>query len=81
MKVASRWVAGLSSEEAEGVEKKVLANRDLLNILKKIIDEDIESIRRSRLDKKKYFMPAWAEYQAELNGEEQRLLAIRAILP
>jgi len=81
MKISNRWFKGLTTEDKEKLHQRLVANRDLFDILSRILNEKVEAIHKERLTKDNYFMPAWAEYQAQLNGSERAIKEIETLFP
>ena len=49
------------------------AAREVLDILRDILQEDVDALEKEIESKDTYFMPAWSEYQADRIGSKRVL--------
>jgi hypothetical protein len=80
--ISVRWTKHLKSQEQkQKFEERLALAKDIWNVLRNIIQEDLDAIERDGLNKEHYFMPAWSEYQADRNGSKRALSKLLAIIP
>lgn len=77
-----KWFKGFKGkEEKERFKKLALSQREVFDVLKVILEEELEASRKDSYKKDHYFMPAWSEYQADKRGEQRTLQWVIDLLP
>ena len=77
-----KWFKYLREDESkETLKSKILGSREVLDILKRVLEDEVESTRRNKLNKAHYMMPAWSEFQADRNATERTLQQVIDLLP
>lgn len=77
-----QWFKYFSTkQEKEEFKELALANKRVFSVLRKILEDKVESIRREKTSPKTYALPAWSEFQADKNGEERTLQWVIDLLP
>lgn len=77
----SRWLSHLKSREEKDKFKQYLyANQDILNALKRILKDDLNTTIRSRRSLKSYATQNWAAYQADRIATERTLQSVITLL-
>ena len=77
-----KWLKNL--RETESKEKRtalVNGSREILDILKGILEAELDSSRKKKTNKAHYLMPAWSEFQADSNATERTLQQVIDLLP
>ena len=75
------WTKHLKTqEEKEQFQKLLLGNKQILKVLKKILDEKDLSLERSENTLESYNTPSWAFKQAHKNGYRSCLEAIKDLI-
>lgn len=81
MALSSDWVKDLKTEkEKADFTKLVLNDRRVLGRLLKLIDEKMATIDRAEENKDTYENPAYASWQAHMNGRRASLRDVRRLL-
>lgn len=79
---SSRWTKHLDGKDAKvEYEERLLRMGDVWDVLKNILQEDLNALEKDSMNKEHYFMPAWSEYQADRNGSKRALKKIIELLP
>lgn len=77
-----RWTKHLSNKaDKEAYTERLLRMEDVWSVLKDILQEDLNALEKDSMNKDHYFMPAWAEYQADRNGSKRAIRKILELLP
>lgn len=77
-----RWISHLkNNDDKERFENRVLECKDVLNHLKKLLEEDLELSVKKQRDVKSYLFSSWSEFQADKIGEQRTLQKIIDLLP
>jgi hypothetical protein len=69
-----------TKEQREEFEKRILGCQDVLEVISNLLEGDLRKIDKDSLNKEHYFMPSWAEYQADRNGSKRQLKKILTLL-
>ena len=81
MKSSIKWIKHCKTqEEKKQVMAQVLAAKPALDILKKIILEEINTTKRNAGNKARYEDPSWAYYQADSLGEARAYQVLLKLL-
>lgn len=75
-----KWTRSCNPSEIAEVEKRLLANQDLFELLDKILVQMLEVNSRERMSKKSYEITAWSQYQADTNATERTIEKVRSLL-
>ena len=70
-----------SKEEKERFKQLALSQREVFDVLRSILEDELKESYKSSYNKDHYFMPAWAEYQADKKGEQRTLQKVIDLLP
>jgi len=82
MSLSSRWLKHLPDAATKAEYQNRLHHmHDVWNVLKDILQEDLDALERDGMKKDHYYMPAWSEYQADRNGSKRTLRKIIELLP
>lgn len=76
-----RWFKHLPKDQREQFKRNVLASKDVLDVLDGILETMDKDAQKQKWHQKSYLNPAWAEYQADMNGTRRTIAEIRALLP
>lgn len=81
MAISVEWTKSLKTqEEKDKFASLVVNNRTLLGRLLEIIDEKLDVIGRAEMSKETYENPAYASWQAHMNGKRASLTEVRRLL-
>jgi len=81
-KINSKWLKHLKDSVSKNkFKERVLANKDMFDVLKSILIEDMESSQAGARNQDSYKLPAWAEFQADNIGTQRTLKRIIDLLP
>lgn len=81
MSLAVEWTKNLKTQdEKDKFTSLVVNNRILLGRLLEIIDDKIDSLERAECSQETYQNPAYASWQAHVNGKRASLKDIRRLL-
>lgn len=69
-----------SKEEKVEIVQLLAGSTKILNILDKMLTEQIEITDRNMISWKRYFMPRWSEYQADQTGFKRALRYVQTII-
>jgi len=79
---SSRWTKHIKDKTAKvEYEERLQHMSDVWDVLKNILQEDLNALDNDSMNKKHYFMPAWSEYQADRVGSKRTLKKIIELLP
>ena len=79
---SSRWTKHLKDKATKAeYEERLSRMSDVWDVLKNILQEDLNALDKDSMNKDHYFMPAWSEYQADRNGSKRTLKKIIELLP
>ena len=76
----TRWLKGLSKDEAKEMKSLFISGLRLRMRLKNIVDEKITLAATNNLSKSNYDGPNWAFTQADLVGYTRALQEIKSLL-
>lgn len=69
-----KWLKGAKTPEAKTERKKmIIANRDILDLLKDILTDDLNNLEDNELKADVYNVSNWAYQQADSNGAKRTL--------
>lgn len=77
----TRWTQHLPKDERDRFRNNVLASKDVLDRLDEILARMDKEAQKQKWSLKSYLNPAWAEFQADMNGTRRTIAEIRALLP
>jgi len=81
MKIYTKWVKHLKTDdERKEFLAKLVASKDVLERLQKLLEEDLKSSSTQSLSKEKYECPNWPYLQADKVGEERALRKVIKII-
>lgn len=82
MSLSMRWTKHLKTKGAkEDFEQRIKGAQEFFDIMKALIEEDLNALEKEIESKDNYFMPAWAEYQADRIGSKRTLKKILNLIP
>jgi len=81
MRLSSQWTNGLPPKDKTEFKKRIVASRDVLNRLKKMLEEDLQASLKEAAKEDNYSLPAWSEFQAAKLGEQKKLRMVIDLLP
>lgn len=67
--------------DKERFRKLCLSQIEVFQVLREILEEELEASQKDACKKEHYFMPAWSEYQADKKGEQRILRKVIDLLP
>ena len=70
-----------TQKEKDEFRERALANREVFELLRDILQEELDASMREQRKKEHYLMPAWSEFQADMNGEQRALRRVIDLLP
>lgn len=77
----TRWTSHLKTEEEKQLFKnRVLADRDVLQRLYDIVEEDERDAAMAEVNPKAYSNPSWAYFQADKIGQKRYMKQMKALL-
>lgn len=80
--LSSRWTKHLKDKESkQKFEERLLLAQDIWDVLKNIIEEDLNAVDKDIMNKDNYFMPAWSEFQADRIGSKRALQKVLNLIP
>ena len=80
--IVERWYRDCPTQELRDERTRQLQlSKHLFDVLNEILQEEYDSAIAEMQDKKNFFMPAWAEYQASRIGKQESLKKVMSILP
>lgn len=69
-----KWLKGAKTPEAKKQRKQmIIANRDILDLLKDILTDDLNNLEDNELKADVYNVSNWAYQQADSNGAKRAL--------
>lgn len=81
MKIRSKLLIGCETEEDKAFRKKLLIeNKDILNIIKDVIQSDLDLLEANQVSTKRYDSGTWAYRQADFNGSKRTLAELLTLL-
>jgi hypothetical protein len=81
MSLAVDWTKNLKTqEEKDKFASLVVNNRTLLGRLLEIVDEKLDALERMECNQETYQNPAYASWQAHVNGKRASLKDVRRLL-
>ena len=77
-----KWFKHLKSkQEKERFKQLALSQREVFDVLRDILEEELRASQKDSYNRDHYFMPAWSEYQADKKGEQRTLQKVIDLLP
>lgn len=77
-----KWFKHLKKEGDKARFKSLaLSQREIFDVLRNILVEELEASQKDSYNKTHYLMPAWSEYQADKRGEQRTLQKVIDLLP
>ena len=77
IKISNTWIKHLKDkEEKEEFTKILLEGNRIIDRLINIVEQELDSCKKQKLDKSRYLSPNWSEFQADTIGEERALRKI-----
>jgi hypothetical protein len=81
MKLSSRWMKyARKPEEKKEVQAKLLAAKPALDLLRRIVEEEMISKGKAIKSKENYELAGWPFLQADAIGEERAYLSVLKLL-
>jgi len=81
MRLATKWTNSLPPKDKEGFKKRIIASRDVLDRLKRMLQEELAASHKAAGKEDNYSLPAWSEFQADKLGEQRTLQMVIDLLP
>jgi hypothetical protein len=77
-----RWTKHLKEkDQKDDFLKRLSYAKEFMDVLKNILQEDLDALEKEMESKDNYFMPAWSEYQADKIGSRRTLKKIINLIP
>ena len=70
-----------SKQEKERFKKLCLSQIEVFQVLRSILEDELETSRKDSYNKSHYLLPCWKEYQADKRGEQRTLQKVIDLLP
>lgn len=73
----ARWLKGAKTPEAKTkLRSHIIANRDILRLLKELLEDDLKNLGDNELKQDVYNVSNWAYLQADYNGAKRTLTKV-----
>jgi len=76
-----KWLKKTPKHEREAFKTRLLANHDIFELFKEILEEELDTVIHTRRSLKSYLTQNWAAYQADRNATERTYQEIIDLLP
>lgn len=77
-----RWTKHLKDKESKvAFELRLAHSKDILSVLKNIIEEDLSNVDKAMLKVEAYEKGAWSYFQADQLGSKRSLIKLLELLP
>lgn len=81
MKLSVRWTKHLKTkEEKEKFTQQLKSSKEVLDVLRGLLEEDLEASRRKSYAEDAYKMASWGLFQADKIAEQRTLFNLMSLI-